>query len=98
MPSTCRASARISRRSPQRTCMPQPVLTPSHPRLLIVLAARGRRELERQVLVLLDHRIPSGRIYQTYADALFDAANRRTGEGLAAPDMLEALGAWPVGH
>ena len=49
-------------------------------------------ELERQVLVLLGHRMPSGQIYQRYADALFGAANMRTGKGLAAPDMLEALG------
>ena len=27
-------------------CMPQPALTPSHPRLLIVLAARGRPWLQ----------------------------------------------------
>ena len=54
------------------------------------LTARHLLELERQVLVLVEHHIPTGPIYQTYADALFDAANHATfGEHRAAPEMID---------
>ena len=49
-------------------------------------------ELERLVLRILGYRIPAGAVYQTYANALFGAANDATlGDGFAVPDMLEGF-------
>ena len=45
-------------------------------------------DLMTQLLIILGYRIPSGPIYQTYADALFAASNDLTGDSQAAPKML----------
>ena len=40
---------------------------------------------------LLDWSLPMGRVYQKYADAIFEAASHRLGRWVAAPQVLHAL-------
>ena len=40
---------------------------------------------------LLDWTLPMGRVYQKYADAIFEAASHRLGRWVAAPQVLHAL-------
>jgi len=40
---------------------------------------------------LLDWSLPMGRVYQRYADAIFEAASHRLGRWVAAPQVLHAL-------
>ena len=58
-----------------------PILTPS--------LARAR---EPSPLQLLDWSLPmGGRVYQKYADAIFEAASHRLGRQVAAPQVLHAF-------
>ena len=40
---------------------------------------------------LLDWSLPMGRVYQKYADAIFEAASHRLGRWVAAPQVLHAF-------
>ena len=40
---------------------------------------------------LLDWTLPMGRVYQKYADAIFEAASHRLGRWVAAPQVLHAF-------
>ena len=47
--------------------------------------------IEHQMLELLHWSVPMGPLYQTYADAIFDAASRQLGRQVAAPQVLLAF-------
>ena len=61
-------------------------------RLLGQLTVDDLREIEGLVLVLLRYKIPSGRVHQTYAHALFAAASEINGEAHEPPVMLRPFG------
>ena len=50
----------------------------------LVLLAR----IEHQMLELLHWCIPTGLAYQTYAEAIFDAASQELGRRIVAPQVL----------